>query len=87
MGCWRLEIESRNPSALGQLPFRPSSTIDLRECTIELEDRKDIDAIGQLCRELDADPFCGYPFIFRSRSGTAIRLLQHDSCEAPRYVE
>ena len=50
--------------------------------------RKGIDAIAQLCREkLNADPFSGYLFIFRSRSGTAIRILQYDLCEAPRYVE
>ena len=45
----------------------------------ELQNRKGIDAIAQLCREkLNADPFSGYLFIFRSRSGTAIRILQYD---------
>jgi transposase len=44
-----------------------------------IDGRKGIDAIAQLCREkLNADPFSGYLFIFRSRSGTAIRLLQYD---------
>ena len=53
-----------------------------------IDGHKGIDAIAQLCREkLNADPFSGYLFIFRSRSGTAIRILQYDSCEAPRYVE
>ena len=28
--------------------------------------------------KLNADPFSGYLFIFRSRSGTAIRILQYD---------
>ncbi len=38
-----------------------------------------IDAIAQLCREkLNADPFSGYLFIFRTRRGTAIRVLQYD---------
>ena len=53
-----------------------------------IDGRKGIDAIAQLCPEkLNADPFSGYLFIFRSRRGTAIRILQYDSCEAPRYVE
>ena len=44
-----------------------------------IDGRKGIDAIAQLCRErLNADPFSGYLFIFRSRSGTVIRLLQYD---------
>lgn len=39
--------------------------------------RKGIDAIAQPCREkLNADPFSGYLFIFRSRSVAAIRILQ-----------
>ena len=44
-----------------------------------IDGRKGIDAIAPLCREkLNADPFSGYLFIFRSRSGTAIRILQYD---------
>ncbi len=44
-----------------------------------IDGRKGIDALAQLCREkLSADPFSGYLFIFRARSGTAIRLLQFD---------
>ena len=44
-----------------------------------IDGRKGIDAIAQLCREkLQADPFSGYLFIFRTRRGTAIRLLQFD---------
>ena len=44
-----------------------------------VDGRKGIDAIAQLCREkLNADPFSGYLFIFRTRSGTAIRILQYD---------
>jgi transposase len=41
--------------------------------------RKGIDSLVQLCREkLDADPFSGCVFIFRSRSATSIRLLTYD---------
>jgi transposase len=46
-----------------------------------IDGRKGIDAIAQLCREkLNADPFSGYLFIFRTRRGTAIRLLPFDLC-------
>ena len=44
-----------------------------------IDGRKGIDAIAQLCREkLNADPFSGFLFIFRTRRGTAIRVLQFD---------
>jgi transposase len=44
-----------------------------------IDGRKGIDAIAQLCREkLQADPFSGYLFIFRTRRSTAIRVLQYD---------
>jgi transposase len=45
-----------------------------------LQNRKGIDSLAQLCREkLDADPFSGCLFIFRSRSGKSIRILAYDS--------
>jgi transposase len=41
-----------------------------------IDARKGIDSLAQLCREkLAADPFSGCLFIFRSRRGTAIKLL------------
>ena len=44
-----------------------------------IDGRKGIDSLAQLCREkLDADPFSGCVFIFRSRRGTAIKLLAYD---------
>jgi transposase len=44
-----------------------------------VDGRKGIDSLAQLCREkLDADPFSGCLFIFRSRSGRAIRILAYD---------
>lgn len=44
-----------------------------------IDGRKGIDALAQLCREkLDADPFCGCIFIFRTRRRTAIKLLTFD---------
>jgi len=44
-----------------------------------IDGRKGIDSLAQLCREkLDADPFSSCLFIFRSRSGKAIRILAYD---------
>ena len=53
-----------------------------------IDARKGIDSLAQVCREkLAADPFSGCLFIFRSRRGTAIKLLAYDSCEVLRDVE
>jgi transposase len=50
----------------------------LRFCSAP-QKRKGIDSLAQLCREkLEADPFSGCLFIFRSRRGTAIKLLVYD---------
>ena len=44
-----------------------------------IDARKGIDSLAQLCRDkLAADPFSGCLFIFRSRRGTAIKLLAYD---------
>ena len=44
-----------------------------------IDGRKGIDSLAQLCREkLNADPFSGYLFIFRSRSAKSIRILAYD---------
>ena len=44
-----------------------------------VDGRKGIDSLARLCREkLAEDPFSGCVFVFRSRSGTAIRLLTYD---------
>jgi transposase len=44
-----------------------------------IDGRKGIDSLAQLCREkLDADPFSGCLFLFRSRSAKAIRILAYD---------
>ncbi|MGH9628184.1 MAG: IS66 family insertion sequence element accessory protein TnpB [Bryobacteraceae bacterium] len=41
--------------------------------------RKGIDGLAQLCREkLSTDPFSGCLVIFRSRRGTAIKVLHYD---------
>jgi transposase len=44
-----------------------------------VDGRKGIDSLAQLCREkLSEEPFSGCVFVFRSRRGTAIRLLTYD---------
>lgn len=41
--------------------------------------RRGIDGLARVCREtLGADPFSGAVFVFRSRRGTAIKLLVYD---------
>ncbi len=41
--------------------------------------RRGIDGLSAVCRSvLSSDPFSGAVFVFRSRSGTAIRLLVFD---------
>jgi hypothetical protein len=41
--------------------------------------RAGIDGLAQLCRSrLEADPFSGTLFVFRSRSGRALRVLAYD---------
>lgn len=44
-----------------------------------VDGRKGMDSLAQLCREkLESDPFSGCVFIFRTRRGTAIKLLAYD---------
>jgi transposase len=41
--------------------------------------RKGIDGLARLTRErLEADPFSGCVFVFRNRSGTAVKVLVYD---------
>ena len=41
--------------------------------------RKGIDSLARLCQEqLQADPFSGGVFVFRSRRATAIKVLVYD---------
>lgn len=41
--------------------------------------RKGIDGLAAVCRQhLQADPFSGWVFVFRNRSGTALKLLVYD---------
>jgi len=67
------------PGTVGVGVIQIAAQIRILVAVEAIDGRKGIDAIAQLCREkLKADPFSGYLFIFRSRSGTAIRILQYD---------
>jgi len=53
-----------------------------------VDGRKGIDSLARLCEEkLQADPFSGCMFLFRSRRGTSIRILVYDSCDVADYLE
>ncbi len=44
-----------------------------------VDGRKGIDSLAELCQQrLQTDPFSGCLFVFRSRRGTAIRILVYD---------
>src|SRR5512136_490247 len=44
-----------------------------------VDGRKGIDSLARLCQEkLQADPFSGCLFVFRSRRGTTVRILVYD---------
>ena len=44
-----------------------------------VDGRKGIDSLARLCEEkLQAGPFSGWLFLFRSRRGTSIRILVYD---------
>jgi len=40
--------------------------------------RKGIDGLAGIVKTLDLDPFSGYLFVFRSRSGTSIKIISYD---------
>jgi transposase len=43
--------------------------------------REGIDSLVALCKtRLDQDPISGALFVFRNRSGTALKLLVYDLC-------
>jgi len=53
-----------------------------------VDGRKGLDSLARLCQEkLAEDPFSGCVFVFRSRSGTAIRLLSYDLCSVFSNVQ
>jgi transposase len=48
-------------------------------CIAAVDFRKGIDGLARVCREvLSTDPFTGAMFVFRSRRGTAVKILAYD---------
>jgi transposase len=40
--------------------------------------RKGIDGLAGICKYLQLDPFNGYLFVFRNKSGTSIKIVSYD---------
>jgi transposase len=81
-------LESRHSAGLGSVAGGLAKSGTMIQITPQMrvlvaiepvDGRKGIDSLAQLCQEkLAEDPFSGCVFVFRSRSGTAIRLLTYD---------
>jgi transposase len=81
-------LESRHSARLGGVATRLAKIETMIQITPQMrvlvaiepvDGRKGIDSLAQLCQEkLAEDPFSGCVFVFRSRRGTAIRLLTYD---------
>lgn len=48
-------------------------------CVDPVDFRKGIDGLAGTLRLLELDPFSGYLFVFRNKSGTSLKLLVYDS--------
>ena len=49
--------------------------------------RRGIDGLCRLCRQaLATDPFSGAVFVFRSRSGTSVKILAYDGLKVPEFA-
>ena len=58
--------------------IRITSQLRILVAIAAIDGRKGIDSLAQLCRgKLNADPFSGCLFIFRSRGGKAIPILAY----------
>ena len=79
-GCCHGRVGGTEPGVVGwrgMIQITPQMRILV---AVEAVDgRKGIDSLARLCQErLQADPFSGCLFVFRSRRGTAIRILVYD---------
>jgi IS66 Orf2 like protein len=81
-------MEDRRSARLGEPVARLAEWREMIQITAQMrvlvaiepvDGRKGIDSLARLCQEkLAEDPFSGCVFVFRSRRGTAIRLLSYD---------
>jgi len=59
------------------IAITPHMHILLAVCPVDF--RKGIDSLAAVCRNiLEADPFCGYLFVFTNRSKKSIKILVYD---------
>src|SRR5208337_1319430 len=79
-GCGHGRVGGAEPGVVGRrgmIQITPQMRILV--AVEPVDGRKGIDSLAQLCQEkLQADPFSGWLFVFRSRRGTAIRILVYD---------
>jgi hypothetical protein len=69
----------------GRVPIQITPQTRILVAIESIDGRKGMDSLAQLCREkLDADPFSGCLFIFRSRSGKSIRILAQKALRRSR---
>jgi len=74
-------IELEGPRGKMRIQWKGATTPDLAGWSRAVDGRKGIDSLAGLCQEkLQADPFSGCVFLFRSRRGTSIRILVYDLC-------
>src|ERR1700730_8417394 len=81
-------MERRGSAGMGHFASRLATDTGMIQITAQMrvlvaiepvDGRKGIDSLARLCQEkLAEDPFSGCVFVFRSRGGTAIRLLSYD---------
>jgi transposase len=59
------------------IAITPHMHIMLAACPVDF--RKGIDGLAAVCRNiLEADPFCGYLFVFTNKSKKSIKILVYD---------
>src|SRR5664279_6260473 len=81
-------VEDRRSTRLGKPAARLARCREMIQITAQMRElvaiepvdvRKGIDSLARLCQDkLQADPFSGCLFVFRSRRGTSIRILVYD---------
>src|SRR5271170_4149113 len=70
-------VDSRVCGRIGMLQITPQMRILVAVEAVDF--RKGIDSLAELCRaKLNADPFSGCLFVFRSRRATSIKVLVYD---------
>jgi transposase len=65
---------------LGRLVIQLTAQMRILVAVASIDFRAGIDGLARVCRaHLNADPFCGWLFVFCNRRRTAIKILSYDS--------